>query len=290
MIRATKGDQHYWNEWVDYRKKRLDEMRGKSKSPAGDPTYAPQYMFELAKNHWHLMFCLYSRGDAVQDLAALFEPMLDAWDESIRLGQTVWSPEQQFRRQTWTVNFDHYIVCFWLVGLALSLEISDQLWTRLIALVGNEGEDILLDRIIATRTPNRRLGTELCFKRPYERLLAAVDAPAPQQGKMLFEFVERWYEELAQIGKSTRAGQPLSPSHPYWHKLGDKNFEEGAYFGRWCVEAVAAAKAFGLDDSLCIGHPNYPGDLLHPTGEQNLVVAPVVVPGKRGWFHGLFGK
>lgn len=62
--------------------------------------------------------------------------------------------------------------------------------------VGNEGEDILLDRIIASRTPGRRIGTELCFSRPYERLLAALDATGPYQGKLLAEFVEHWYEEL----------------------------------------------------------------------------------------------
>jgi hypothetical protein len=38
----------------------------------------------------------------------------------------------------------------------------------------------------------------------------------------------------------------------------------GSYFGRWCIEAVAAVKAFGLDDSLCLGHEHYPGDLLRP--------------------------
>lgn len=55
-------------------------------------------------------------------------------------------------------------------------------------------------------------------------------------------------------------------NRPYWHRFGDENFEGGAYLGRWCVEAVAAVKAFGLDDSACLDHRHYPGDLLRPDG------------------------
>jgi len=291
MIRAVKGDQRYWDEWIDYRRTRLGDMWANSRAPAGDPTYAPQYMYELAKNHWHLMFCLYSRGDSIHELLPLFEPMLDAWEESVRLGQGVWSAEQQCSRQAWAANFDHYIVCFWLVGLALSLELSGRLWDRLLALIGNEGEDILLDRIIATRT-NRRIGAALCFKLPYERLLAAIDAPASQQGRLLLEFLENWYVELAQVGKSSRVALRASASYPYWHRLGDKNFEDGAYFGRWCVEAVAAVKAFGIDDSLCFGHQNYPGDLLRPVRieERTLADKSPAEQKKAGWLRGLFGR
>ena len=30
------------------------------------------------------------------------------------------------------------------------------------------------------------------------------------------------------------------------------------------MEAVVAVKVFNLDDSLCLGHEHYPGDLLRP--------------------------
>lgn len=42
--------------------------------------------------------------------------------------------------------------------------------------------------------------------------------------------------------------------------------EKGSYFGRWCVEAVAAAKVLGIDDGQCLGHERYPGDFLRPDG------------------------
>lgn len=261
-IRAPVGNRRYWDKWVDYTVKHIGDMWAHVSRPAGDPTYRPQFVFELTKEYWHLMLLRYSRGDPIGELAQHFGPMLDAWEESERLGRDVYTAERQYTRRTWEVNYDHYIVCFWLVGLALTLDIPEEQWRRLLALIDNEGEDILLDRIIATRTPGRRIGKELCFSKPYARLLAAIDAPAAQQPRLLREFVAHWYEEMAVIYKSGRAEQAVPFPHPYWYKLGDQNFEGGGYFGRWCVEAVAAVKAFGMDDSMCIDLPHYPGDLL----------------------------
>src|SRR5262249_18301681 len=157
-----------------------------------------------------------------------------------------------YTRHTWAVNFDHYVVCFWLVGLALTLSIPDDQWQRLLALIGNEGEDILLDRVIASRSPGRRVGKSLCFRKPYARLRAAIDAQPKEQPRKLREFVDHWYEDMALVGQSGRAAQAVPYPYPYWYKLGDEDFEGGAYFGRWCIEAVAVAKAFGIDDSLCL--------------------------------------
>ena len=97
---------------------------------------------------------------------------------------------------------------------------------------------------------------------------------------MLKDFVGHWYLELARKGKEEL----------WWYVYGDpvKNpLEMGSYFGRWCIEAVAAVKAFGLDDSLCLGHEHYPGDLLRPDGPST---HPVRMEPKRGLFASLFKK
>jgi hypothetical protein len=263
MIRAPLFDVAYWDEWVIFQLENIRKTTIESKIPAINTSYAPQYMFGLAKEHWHLIFYRYSRGDAISELAQYFPPMLDAWEQSERLGLDVYTAEQQYTRNNWAVNLDHYIVCFWLVGLALALEIPDDQWQRLLDLVGNEGEDVLLDRVIASRQPNRKIGTKLCHLKPYQRLLDVVNAPLEQQAKFLSAFVENWYEELNRLPKNKKLSEDAAMmERPYWYKY---HTIEGAYFGYWCVEAVAVVKAFGLDDSLCLGHPNYPGDLLRPS-------------------------
>jgi hypothetical protein len=266
MIRDSQGSISYWDNLVDFQITDISNMYQRIKEPSGDSSYWPQYLFELVKENWHLIFCRYSRGDAIVELAQYFPKIIDAWEESERLGKDVWTEQQQYTRHAWKVNLDHYIVCFWLVGLALALKVPDDQWQRLLVLIGNEGEDILLDRIIATRQSERKIGDTLCHPKPYLRLLKAIDASVDQQARLLAEFVSYWYKELNRPAKKGNAPATAMYERPYWYTLGNKQLDDSGYFGRWCVEAVAAAKAFGLDDSLCLGHEHYPGDLLRPDG------------------------
>lgn len=298
MIRAPLGDSRYWSEWVEYGDERIVKAFETARTPAGDPDYAPQYVFIIAQNHWHQMLSRYSAGCPIADLSRYFPGLLDAWEEAERLGASVWTPEQQITRHSWRVNYDHYIVCFWLVGSGLALEIPDDQWQRLLVLIGNEGEDVLLDRIIASRSPERKLGSALLYPKPYARLLAAVDAPADSQASLLNAFVKHWYTEVRTGAKSGSDPQAVSYRHPYWYTYGDENFDGGAYFGRWCVEAVAAVKAFDMDDSQCLGLEHYPGDLLRPNGPSTHPVtrqeaeppATVAAESKVGFWARLLGR
>lgn len=233
------------------------------KEPAVDKSHEPQYVYNQANTHLHLLLRRYGRGDPVSELSAHIAPLVDAWEEAERLGAAVWSAEIQHSRHAWRVNLDHYVHCFWLVGLALSLDIDEALWQRLLRLIGNEGEDALLDRVIASRQPQRRIGASLCHPKPYQRLLDAVQAPADKQPALLREFVAHWYAELDRPPKKGLSRMTAMYDRPYWYEY---DTVDGAYFGFWCIEAVAAVKAFGIDDSLCLGLRNYPGDLLRPEG------------------------
>ncbi|ALI08791.1 MULTISPECIES: PoNe immunity protein domain-containing protein [Pseudomonas] len=297
MIRAPLGGSRYWSEWVEYGDESIVNALKTAAKPAGDPDYAPQYVFIIAQKHWHQILRRYSAGDPIADLSRYFPGLLDAWEEAERLGAAVWTQDQQFTRHSWRVNYDHYITCFWLVGLGLSLNLQDDQWKRLLTLIGNEGEDVLLDRIIASRSPERKIGSVLLYPKPYARLLTAIDASADSQASLLSAFVKHWYAEVRTGAKSGSDPQAVSYRHPYWYTYGDENFEGGAYFGRWCVEAVAAVKAFDMDDSQCLGLEHYPGDLLRPDGPSTHPLrqdaeAPtaVVVENKVGFWSKLLGR
>ena len=299
MIRDNLGDVSYWNGRVEYNNAWIAEILETLKQPSGDPSYRPQFVFQLAQEYWHQILRRYSRGDDIKELAQYFPPLLDAWEESERLGKDVFTPQQQYTRHAWKVNLDHYIVCFWLVGLALALELPDEQWQRLLLLIGNEGEDHLLDRIIASRQAGRKIGDTLCHPKPYQRLLKAIDAPSAQQAGLLADFVQHWYRELDRPAKPGNAPATAMYERPYWYTYGDVNFEGGAYFGRWCVEAVAAVKAFGLDDSQCLGLEHYPGDLLRPDGPSTHPARPddrddqapaIPSPAPKSWWQRLLGR
>lgn len=251
----------WFDKWVAFRTADINQRIEIRRQPAVNQAYEPQYAKDLAFHQIKLLLCLYSRGSPTSDLSQYFDPFLNYWEESERLGKEIWTADQLRRRHTWAVNLDHYIDCFWLVGLALALDLPDDQWRRLIELIGNEGEDLLLDSIIASRDQGRKIGETLCYPKPYARLLKAIDAPKGKQAVLLNAFVEHWYQEVGKAARSGREKQAVAYSEPYWHGL---HMIDGGYFGYWCLEAVAAVKAFGLDDSLCMGHPHYPGDFLRP--------------------------
>lgn len=278
MIRAPWGDQVYWNRQIEYRKGRIDKEWFLIRQPSKNPIYDPQYTFDTAKGgHLRLILTLYSYGSFVYELRGNFLGLLNAWELSNNLAAKICTEHKLKTCRDWIfelTNLNHYNWCFWLVGLALALEIPDEQWQRLLVLIGGEGEDELLDRVIASREPSRRIGNVLLHPKPYARLLKAVNASRGQQATLLRDFVEHWYAELDRKGKDEL----------WWYIYGDSvkhPLEKGSYFGRWCIEAVAAVKAFGMDDSLCLGHEHYPGDLLRPDGPSTHPIRPEQ---KRGWF------
>ncbi|MBI6632959.1 DUF1911 domain-containing protein [Pseudomonas paralactis] len=283
MIRAPLGDKQYWADreakdlqWIERASKILAE-------PSANPIYRPQFAFDFAKDNLISGIRVYSQGGDILEISTHFPRLLDAWELSDIASTEVCAENNLQICRDWTfelTDLNHYLWCFWLVGLALALEIPDDQWFRLVALIGEGGQDVLLDRIIAYRQPERTIGEELLHAKPYARLLKAIDAPPAQQADLLLAFVEHWYPELNRRGKQ----------QPWWYIYGDPvkhPLEMGSYFGRWCFEAAAAVKVFGLDDSNCIGHEHYPGDLLHPSEE----VIPAPNPSaKSGWWARLLGR
>lgn len=292
MIRAPWGDWDYWTKRVGFDGEVVVQNWALLGKPSQNPVYDPQFSFDLAERQVRLLLRRYSRGDPIRELSQHFPGLLDAWELSNQLAAEVCREHSVSTCRDWDfrlVNLNHYNWCFWLVGLGLALEIPDEQWQRLIALIGGEGEDSLLDRIIAQRQIGRRIGPALLHPKPYARLLKAIEAPAEQQAGLLQEFVAHWYAELKRPAPRNRKAPTIEP---YWYIYGDPEkhpLEMGSYFGRWCIEAVGAVKAFGLDDSLCLGHEHYPGDLLRPDGPSTHPPRAEVAP-KPGFLARLFGK
>ncbi|CAD6547583.1 PoNe immunity protein domain-containing protein [Paraburkholderia sabiae] len=202
--------------------------------------------------------------------------------------------EQQLSRRSWSTNLDKYIVCFWLTGLALTLSIPDDQWQRLTALMGNEGEDVLLDRIISSRDHGRRIGTVLCHPKPYARLLATVNALPPDQPRMLRSFVENWYAELDRPAK--KEGWRQFTTAPIGTDLMNL-FRVGRILGSGLSKQWRRSRLLQLDDSLCLGLPHYPGDLLREADPTSLEADELAEPflegnrdGRRSLLKRIFGK
>lgn len=284
MIRALLGDKTYWDSRVDKLETAYRTASMSLNEPVKNPGYEPQYWFDQCQYLFRIMLLRYSRGDAIHELSSYFSGLLEAWELSNRLASELnkqLKPGERWDHRhllaaplvsadirahndprAWVFdlkNLNHYNWCFWLIGLALTLDIPDDQWNRLVVLIDAEGQDELLDRVMATQQKGRVVGKKVLHPKPYARLLSAIDAPPDQRPGRLREFVDNWYPELAREGKDEL----------WWYIYGDPvkhPLTMGSYFGRWCLEAAVVAKVFGIDDVLCLGHEYYPGDLLRPDG------------------------
>lgn len=290
MIRAPMGDKAFWDKWNKFRIETILDEELTFKTPSSNPIYRPQYVLNNVLHRLRYVLSLYSAGHPIRDLSQYFSGLLDAWELSNRLSNEICTQENLSACRDWDFslsNLNHYNWCFWLVGLALTLEIPDEQWNRLLALIGGQGEDVLLDRVIASRQPERLVGSKLLHAKPYAHLLKAINAPKEQQAVLLREFVDHWYAELKRPPPKHKRAPTIEP---FWYIYGDPvkhPLEMGSYFGRWCIEAAAAAKAFDLDDSRCLGHEHYPGDLLRPNGPST---HPVRAQPKSGWLAKMLKK
>ncbi|APQ10297.1 hypothetical protein BJP27_01800 [Pseudomonas oryzihabitans] len=281
MIRDVRADEKYWEDRISKDLEWLKECNRLVLLQDLNRDYFPQFFWDASKDILQLILRKYSAGKTIFGLKEDFSILIERWLVSDASAEEICQKLSLSSCRDWVFdlkNLNHYNWSLWLVGLALALEIPNDQWQKLLELIGGEGEDFLLDLIVKSRDPSRKIGTVLLHPKPYARLLTAIQSPQEQQAKLLYEFVGHWYSELEREDKSGL----------WWYTYGDpeKNpLEKGAYFGRWCIEAVAAVKAFGLDDSLCLGHEHYPGDLLRPAGPTTHSSKKEL---KKGWLKRFF--
>lgn len=272
--------------WIAQDRAAIARFEAERERPTGNPAFEPQFLASLAEMHLHLLLRRYAHGDPVAALGGHLAAMVEAWEASDRLGRSVWTAAQWSQRHDWRRNPNAYQRCFWVAALAMSLDWPDAQWPRLLALMGNAGEDSLLDRVLATRQPGRAIGATLCHPHWYQGLLDVLDAPAGAQGDALRRYVTGWYAALAQPSRALGGRAATVEDLPYWYGYAEI---EGAYFGHWCLEAVAVVRAFGVDDGGCLGLPTYPGDLVHPHGPSTHRAEAPAGGGPGDWWSRLRG-
>jgi len=189
------------------------------------------------RDRYEQVFMGYSLGEDVRELARRFPAVVDAYEAHIRgPGMTphVFS------------DLDRYLVSLWLVSFALIFKVDDALWNRLLACIGNEGQDALYESLVATLTPNRVQAKGLSHPKIFEPLFKAISAKGESRDAFLKRYLKDWYGAF---------------SNTYWHEA-HKGPEGGGFFGYWAVEVAGVAAAFNMDDRAFRDMPYYPKDLV----------------------------
>jgi|GEM_PF-5743229 len=140
---------------------------------------------------------------------------------------------------------DEYMQALSLVALGLLLHVELDVFRRLVAAIGAQGQDYVLEWLIGRRLPGRPATTQLLFPKTYARLRDALQAPADLQPALLRAFLAGWYESLDTV----------------WYNIHAHRLDAAGFTGYWCWEAAAAAYGLGLADAELRALPYYPTDL-----------------------------
>ena len=137
----------------------------------------------------HALILRYSRGDAVAELKPLFPPIIPAWERYLAAPYS----DKFLILAGDTSTLENYVMALWMVSLAHIFEIDEALFGRLLKCIGNEGKDILLERLIAGKTAGIAKADTLVFPKIYSPLLAAIDAEAKERPRLFKAFLDNWY-------------------------------------------------------------------------------------------------
>ena len=226
----------YFDGKVGYLEKTMKDRLQKLQDQPTVYTKPEVFLYSNFRNSYQLIFLDYSRGESIEALKTRFAPVVAAWE------QYQASPKSEIN------NFsavDDYVVSLWLLSFAILFDVDDALLNRLLKCIGNEGKDLLFERLVATRVNGRKAANGLIHPKPYELLYKAIEASGDARDKLMTQFLKTWYKSL----KDT-----------YWYEC-HKGPQGGGFFGYWSIEASGVVKAFGMDDRAFRDMPYYPKDL-----------------------------
>ena len=206
-------------------------------------TYANQAAarFNVFQECLSLLYARYSRGYPIFTLQNDLMHVLETW-EDLPAADTEGIYLNSFKN-----DMTDYVTSLGLLSLAALLHCDASVAARLVVCIGNEGKDLLYERLVAKilGPQKRKPATKLLYPKAYQTLYDALDAPAAEQSLLMQQFLQQWYKRISKVG---------------WHDA-HKGPQGGGFKGYWCWEAAGVAYAFGIDDAPFRNLPYYPKDL-----------------------------
>jgi len=231
----------YFDEHIDFITQAIAEYEEAVRLDPDQFTDLAGVYYALGQYRLALFISSYSRGCAVTDLQQNLHALIATWEMQ----------RQVDTDHVYAVDFkadiSGYEQALWILTWGYLLGLGDAALLRLLACVGNAGQDLLFERLVAQMLPGtvRKEARKLLYPKVYQPLLAVFDADSIQQPLLLQRFLQQWYDKMRNAD---------------WHNahLGP---DGGGFDGYWCWEAAGVAVAFGLDDTSFQQMPYYPKDL-----------------------------
>lgn len=234
-------DEAHFDKTIRFKAQALEEDRTAVTENPGQFSKIEGVYERLFRFQHQMWMAQYSQGRAIEELRETFPLVVQAAEEWRRADA----------RSVYAFNFsttlDNYVSALWLLSQARLLKLGPATTTRLLASIGNEGQDLLLEQLASALVPGgtRKAAKKLLYPKVYQSLYDAINAPSEQQAALMQEFLKNWYKRMSNTG---------------WHDA-HKGPGGGGFFGYWCWEAAGVAQVFSLNDTDFRDLPYYPKDL-----------------------------
>lgn len=190
----------------------------------------------------------YSRGDSIEELR-------QQYSDTVNIMQEVWDKRVvkmhvgREQKEMDVYYLDKYIYMRWMLSLGALLEVPDEEFNILIALIKRDNiQDSLYDFLIRSREPYWGISETLNIQKPKNNIKNIIFEADPEKcQKMIKQYLEKeWLKTYKNFG--------LDKAH--------LEIEKGYYYGQWAFEVAAVVKIKGLDDSSFKDNQYYPARLV----------------------------
>ncbi|WP_246028873.1 PoNe immunity protein domain-containing protein [Litorilituus sediminis] len=151
-----------------------------------------------------------------------------------------------------SANINRYIYTLWWLALLQGCEVDQAHIDDVLAIIGEQGKDALLDNIaMALGDVDRPISSTLYYPEIYQPLAAVFSATKAEQPDLLNTFISNWYERLEDQAD--------------WHSTHDIDCEfeyTDYYIGYWCFELSLVANILNVPKNQLPNHSMLPIDLI----------------------------
>lgn len=261
-MRDTRKDKAYYSELVDDFEEALLETQ--EALDAGNFT-SPSSRVDIAQRLFQLSIMRtvthYSNGASIETLKPYVLAILPYRKQLGKYCDKLPEAHQVYRRAfeqlggqgdaCGSANINRYIYTLWWLSLLRACDADQQHIDEVLAIIGEQGKDALLDKIaVALGDVNRPIASTLYYPNVYQPLKDAFNASPTQQVALLNAFVQQWYNKLDEAD--------WYDSHEC-----DCEFEYTDYYiGYWCFELALVADILKISANALAGHSMNPTDLI----------------------------
>ena len=205
----------------------------------------------MAGQLWNEFQLRYTAGVALQDLVVMLPAVVQAYEREAKSGDEL--PEDQyFPVFTLGEPIDEYVDYLGILCAAILLH-KEELIPRICSLLEGtdyDGADLIVEELLKFYLPNRPIGDEWLWDKPYGMLVEVIDCDSPAaRAKAMKKYVTKWY--------SAMKGQ----AH-FWGKHEKIEPDFSPYSGYWAMCAAAFTYLYDIDDTGYRDEVVYPKDLV----------------------------